>query len=58
MGWMREEKGWIFYNHLYFSGIPEEYYQNISKDRRYRAIVRHLNYTPRLVEFVTKKEKL
>ena len=51
-----EEKGWIFYNHLYFSGIPEEYYQNISKDRRYRAIVRHLNYTPRLVEFVTKKK--
>ena len=51
-----EEKGWIFYNHLYFSGIPEEYYQNISKDRRYRAIVRHPNYTPRLVEFVTKKK--
>lgn len=51
-----EEKGWIFYNHLYFSGIPEEYYQNISKDRRYRTIVRHPNYTPRLVEFVTKKK--
>lgn len=51
-----EEKGRIFYNHLYFAEIPEEYYRNVSKDRCYRAIVRHVNYTPRLIEFVTKKK--
>ncbi|MFR4351185.1 MAG: ATP-binding protein [Roseburia sp.] len=51
-----EEKGWIFYNHLYFAGIPEEYYRNVYEDRRYRGIVRHANYTPRLIEFVTKKK--
>ena len=51
-----EEKGRIFYNHLYFAEIPEEYYRNVYEDRRYRAIVRHPNYTPRLVEFVTKKK--
>ena len=51
-----EEKGRIFYNHLYFAEIPEEYYRNVYEDRRYRAIVRHVNYTPRLIEFVTKKK--
>ena len=51
-----EEKGWIFYNHLYFAGVPEEYYRNVYEDRRYRGIVRHANYTPRLIEFVTKKK--
>lgn len=51
-----EENGWIFYNHLYFAGIPEEYYRNVYEDRRYRGIVRHANYTPRLIEFVTKKK--
>ena len=50
------EKGWIFYNHLYFAGIPEKYYRNVYENRRYRAIVRHANYTPRLIEFVTKKK--
>lgn len=51
-----EEKGWIFYNHLYFAGVPEKYYRNVYEDRRYRGIVRHANYTPRLIEFVTKKK--
>ena len=40
-----EEKGRIFYNHLYFAEIPKEYYRNVYEDRRYRAIVRHVNYT-------------
>lgn len=28
-----EEKGRIFYNHLYFAEIPEEYYRNVSKEQ-------------------------
>lgn len=51
-----EEKGRIFYNHLYFAEIPEDITGMIYEDRRYRAIVRHVNYTPRLIEFVTKKK--
>lgn len=50
-----EEKGQIFYNHLYFSDIPEEYWKDIIKDKNYRRIVAHQNYTPRVIEFVTKK---
>ena len=50
-----EEKGQIFYNHLYFSGVPEPYWQDIRTKRSYHKIVRHRNYTPRIIEFVTKK---
>lgn len=47
------EKGWIFYNHLYFSELKQEYYNNIIYNNSYRRIVRHMNYTPRIMEYVT-----
>lgn len=46
------EKAEILYNHLYFSGIPQEYFENIRIEHRYRAIVSHKNYNPRIIEFV------
>ena len=47
------EKAKILYNHLYFSGIPHEYYSQIREDRKYRKIIEHKNYSPRIIEFVT-----
>ena len=47
-----EEKAKIFYNHLHFYGVPKEYFNNIRKDRNYRDIVKHINYNPRIIEFV------
>ena len=47
-----EERAKILYNHLAFSGIPDEYFQNIRIDRRYRSIISHRNYNPRIMEFV------
>lgn len=47
-----EEKAKILYNHLAFSGIPDEYFQSVRKDHRYRGIVFHRNYNPRIIEFV------
>lgn len=49
------EKGRIFYNHIYFKGLPIPYYQDIRRDLNYRKIVMHNNYTPRIMEFVTRK---
>lgn len=46
------EKAEILYNHLYFSGIPQEYFENIRIEHRYRTIVSHKNYNPRIIEFV------
>ncbi len=46
------EKAKIFYNHLSFNKIKNEYFEEIKKDRRYRKIINHPNYNPRLVEFI------
>ena len=47
-----EEKAKIFYNHLYFYGVPHEYFQSIRADKNYRKIVKHSNYNPRIIEFI------
>ncbi len=49
-----EDKGRIFKNHLYFRNIPSDYYAQIVKDHNYRKIVNHRNYTPRIVDYVTR----
>ena len=51
-----EDKGKIFFNHLYFKSVPREYYNSIIKNKMYRRIVMHVNYCPRIIEFVTKKK--
>lgn len=49
------DKGRIFHNHIYFKGLPTAYYQDILKNNHYREIVQHTNYTPRIMEFVTRE---
>ncbi len=49
-----EDKGKIFYNHIFFKELPSEYYQDILRNRKYRQIVKHENYTPRIMEYVTR----
>lgn len=51
------EKAKIFYNHLYFCGIPSVYRENIRKDMNYKKIIKHVNYNPRIIEFVTGKRQ-
>ena len=48
------DKGRIFHNHIYFKGLPEAYYDDICREQNYRKIVLHKNYTPRIIEFVTR----
>lgn len=47
-----EERAKILYNHLAFSNIPDDYFENIRIDKRYRRIISHRNYNPRIIEFV------
>ena len=49
------DKGRIFHNHIYFKGLPLDCYWNILKEYYYRKIVKHTNYTPRIMEFVTRE---
>jgi hypothetical protein len=47
------EKAKIFYNHLVSKNIPKEYYENIKIGKNYLKIVKHNNYTPRIIEYAT-----
>lgn len=53
-----EQKGRIFFNHLYFKNIPKEYYNNVIKEKAYKQIVMHRNYCPRIIEFMTKRKQI
>lgn len=46
------EKALILYNHISFSGMTKAHFDVIKKERRYYKIIRHPNYTPRIIEFV------
>lgn len=47
------DKALILYNHLYFLGIDEEYLEKVRGDKNYWRIIRHRNFNPRLIEFIT-----
>lgn len=49
------EKARIFYNHLFFNELPKEYCDDIKLNRRYLKIILHENFTPRIIEYVTRK---
>ncbi|MBB5806425.1 hypothetical protein F4560_006193 [Saccharothrix ecbatanensis] len=40
----------ILYNHLYYSNLPAYLVGTMLQDGRYRQVVRHKNYNPRLIE--------
>ncbi len=51
------EKARIFYNHIYFNGMDAEYFAEFKKEKRYLDIIRHKNYTPRIIEFICKRKQ-
>ena len=47
------DRAQILYNHIYFSDLSEDFVQQIYIDKRYRNIISHQNFNPRLIEFIT-----
>lgn len=50
------EKAQILYNHLYFNNLPMDFLLEVKKNKNYLLIVKHENYNPRIIEFVTKQK--
>lgn len=48
-----EAKARILANHLYHFGVPQKYIAAIIKNERYREIINHPNYSPRIIELRT-----
>lgn len=49
----RRIRAQILYNHIYFSGLPNQYRDALCVRQGYRSIVDHANYNPRLIEALT-----
>lgn len=48
------DKARIFISHLKHEQIPKFYIDNIIDDNRYLNIIKHTNYNPRIIEYVSK----
>jgi hypothetical protein len=47
------DKAKILYNHIYHSKLPKQFIDVIYKDKRYKDIIKHRNFNPRIIEFIT-----
>ncbi|MCF8298686.1 MAG: restriction endonuclease [Saprospiraceae bacterium] len=52
------DKAKILYNHIWFSTLQEEYIEEIYKNKRYKKIIDHQNYNPRLISYITDSFKI
>ncbi len=52
------DKAQILYNHIWHSGLGNEYIEQLYFDRRYRAIIAHKNFNPRLISYITDAARL
>lgn len=53
----RKIRAQILYNHLYFSNLSITYRKALLKHKTYLQIVDHPNYSPRIIEYMTKDER-
>lgn len=54
----RMDKAKILYNHIWHSGLSDRFKDEIYKQKRYRTVVDHKNYNPRIVSYVTDGQRL
>lgn len=52
------DKAQILYNHIWHSNLDSEYVEELYFDRRYRKIIEHKNFNPRLISLVTDVTRL
>ncbi|MCE1175882.1 MAG: restriction endonuclease [Burkholderiales bacterium] len=52
------DKAKILYNHIYHSGIESNYVEQLYIDRRYRSVISHRNFNPRLINYITDPTRL
>ncbi len=52
------DKAKILYNHIYHSNLDKDHIDEIYKNKRYREIINHRNFNPRIIEFITDKRKV
>ena len=52
------DKARILYNHIWHSELNGEYIEQLYSYKRYRTIIEHRNFNPRLIRFITDAQRL
>jgi len=52
------EKAKILYNHIWFSQLQEGFIEVIYSRKKYHQIIKHKNFNPRLIEFITDTHRI
>jgi hypothetical protein len=52
------DKARILYNHIWHSSLECEYVDQLYANKRYRQIIAHRNYNPRLIRYITDSDRL
>lgn len=52
------DKAKILYNHIWFGNLNSEFIEQLYIDKRYGEIIRHRNFNPRLIAFITDSHKI
>ncbi|MFD2014622.1 hypothetical protein ACFSHO_19100 [Acinetobacter vivianii] len=52
------DKAKILYNHIFFSNLSEDFIDELYIDERYKEIINHKNYNPRVISFITDSQRL
>lgn len=52
------DKAQILYNHIWHSGLGVDYVEQLYVDRRYREVISHRNFNPRLISYITDASRL
>jgi adenylate kinase family enzyme len=52
------DKAKILYSHIWHSALPPEYVEELYKLKRYRTVIEHDNFNPRLISFITDAGRL
>lgn len=47
------DKARILYNHIWHTDLPSAYVDELYVDKRYKKIIAHRNFNPRLISFIT-----
>jgi uridine kinase len=52
------DKAMILYNHIFHSGMSADRVEQLYQNRRYRLVISHRNYNPRLINYITDPVRL
>jgi adenylate kinase family enzyme len=52
------DKAHILYNHIWHSSLESDYIDELYSNKRYRKIIDHPNFNPRIISFITDSQRL